>query len=33
VLLSVAVQNAEGHTLFERSGFEKTMDEMMLSID
>jgi len=33
VLLSVAVQNAEGHRLFERSGFEKTMDEMMLTID
>lgn len=33
VLLSVAVQNAEGHRLFERSGFEKTMDEMMLAID
>jgi GNAT superfamily N-acetyltransferase len=33
VLLSVAVQNAEGHRLFERNGFEKTMDEMMLPID
>jgi ribosomal protein S18 acetylase RimI-like enzyme len=33
VLLSVAVQNAEGHRLFQRNGFEKTMDEMMLPID
>ncbi len=33
MLLSVAVQNAEGHQLFERNGFEKTMDEMMLAID
>ena len=33
VLLSVAVQNAKGHRLFERNGFEKTMDEMMLVID
>jgi GNAT superfamily N-acetyltransferase len=33
VLLSVAVQNAEGHRLFESAGFEKTMDEMMLVID
>lgn len=33
VLLSVAIQNAEGHRLFERKGFEKTMDEMMLVIE
>ena len=33
VLLSVAVQNAEGHRLFAANGFEKTMDEMMLVID
>lgn len=33
VLLSVAVQNAAGHGLFERNRFEKTMDEMMLVID
>ena len=33
VLLSVAVQNAEGHRLFAANGFEKTMDEMMLAID
>jgi GNAT superfamily N-acetyltransferase len=33
VLLSVAIQNSAGHRLFERNGFEKTMDEMMLVID
>ncbi|MBV9240619.1 MAG: GNAT family N-acetyltransferase [Acidobacteria bacterium] len=33
VLLSVAIQNAEGHRLFERNGFETTMHEMMLVID
>jgi len=33
VLLSVAVQNVEGHRLFAANGFEKTMDEMMLLID
>jgi GNAT superfamily N-acetyltransferase len=33
VLLSVSIQNAAGHKLFERNGFEKTMDEMMLVID
>jgi GNAT superfamily N-acetyltransferase len=33
VLLSVAVQNAEGHKLFERNGFETTMHEMMLPVD
>ena len=33
ILLSVALQNAEGHKLFERSGFERTMHEMMLCID
>ena len=33
VLLSVAVQNGEGHALFEQNGFEKTMDEMMLVIE
>ena len=33
VLLSVAVQNAEGHRLFERKGFKTTMHEMMLGIE
>jgi len=33
ILLSVAVQNTEGHGLFERNGFETTMHEMMLVID
>jgi ribosomal protein S18 acetylase RimI-like enzyme len=33
VLLSVAVQNAEGHRLFKRNGFEKTMEEMMLRVE
>ncbi|HTH50920.1 MAG TPA: GNAT family N-acetyltransferase [Pyrinomonadaceae bacterium] len=33
ILLSVAVQNAGGHRLFERNGFETTMHEMMLGID
>jgi GNAT superfamily N-acetyltransferase len=33
ILLSVAVQNAAGHRLFERNGFETTMHEMMLVIE
>lgn len=33
ILLSVAIQNAEGQRLFERNGFETTMHEMMLGID
>jgi GNAT superfamily N-acetyltransferase len=33
ILLSVAIENAEGHKLFERNGFETTMHEMMLGID
>ncbi|HEV7700918.1 MAG TPA: GNAT family N-acetyltransferase [Pyrinomonadaceae bacterium] len=33
VLLTVAAENAAGHKLFKSTGFEKTMDEMMLVID